>query len=432
MGAPLLSMTEENLNFGEYETNIVQLSDTELDGVPYDEIAENYGEGEADAFVYAGDASKKQGNDVISPEEYLEQFEETYEDLSKIQEETDTEVLVEPGNHAPIAGAHTPWNDEEDIDTKYVEEVETLLEDEYEEFADYDGNSFEFLAEEYNLTNIEYNSVEVGDLTIIGGTHHDGEMEKIIEKEWLEETPGLEELGYDTEELAEEIEVDNSYDGILSDVPIVGNILDYFLGETRNPEPEEITLEDVPEDYGMTEIHQNLEEALELKNYFEESIENADTDIYLTHHGAPTSTAGEYGSAVVDNIVDNYSDEIAIVGGGHTGSAGIDEYQETPVFNTNYGAVAEIGYQKGEVVYSDIYNKSEQGQASIDDLSDEELIRQTVPLMAQTGGPEKFYENMGQLPDAAKNRLDELRPQIEEEWENLQNTVPESIEPQRA
>jgi len=432
LGDQLINMTEENLGFGEYDTSIVQLSDTELEGVPYEEITERYGEGDVDAFVYVGDASKKQGGGVTHPEEYLEQFEETYENLSKIKEELDTEVLVEPGNHAPIAGAHTPWNGEEDIDSKYVENVETLLEENYEEFSDFDGNAFEFLAEEYDLTNIEYDSIEIGDLTVIGGTYHDGEMEKVIEKEWLEETPDPEELGYDTEELSDGIEIDLRYDGIFSNVPILGDVLDYFLGGTRNPEPEEVTLEDIPEDYGKTEAHNYLEDAIELKDYFEEEIEKAEKDVYLTHHGAPTSTAGQYGSTVVDNIIDNYSEEIAIVGGGHTGSAGIDEYQETPVFNTNDGAVAEIGYQEGEVAHSNIYNKSEQSQASIDDLSDEELVRRTVPLMAQTGGPEQFYQGLEQAPDSLTNRLEELRPQIEEQWETVQANVSEDSNPQTA
>ncbi len=402
---------------GGYDSNIVQLSDTEVDGVPYDEIVERYDEGDVDAFVYAGDASKKQTREgAIAPDNYLEQFEETYEDLSRLQEELDTEVLVEPGNHSPIRGSHTPWGKE--ADEEYVGEVESILEDEYEEFTEFEGNAYEFLVDEYGLTNIEFDSVEVGDLTIVGGTHHDGEWD--IEREWLEEEPGLEELGYSEEQLEEIAEGTTEVGGVFS--AVLEMVTLGLFGSPSSKDVEELTLEDVPEDYeDKTEIHKQYEEAAELQNYFENAIESAENDVFLTHHGVPTSMSEQWGSTVVDKVVEDYSEDIAAVGGGHTGSAKIDEIYDTPALNTNHGAVVEMGYNEGQLDHVKSVVEAESTEPSSRMDEGRQTIQQ-IRQMEQLGGPEEYWNHVeGHVEQIAdQNGIDDVEGFKQDQKETLE------------
>jgi len=377
----------ESQDFGDYEANIVQISDTEEKGLDYENILDQYEENDVDAFVYVGDATKK---DALDHEEYLEQFDNTYEDLSNLGDELDAEVLVEPGNHEPIKGSHSKKGDPmQPTDKNYVDNVEEIMAEEYEGFSEFDGNAYEFMAEKHDLTNIEYGSVDIKDLTIIGGTHHMGQE---APREWLEDTPELEELGYDSEEVAGEIEIENSYDGLFSDVPFVGRIMDLmFGGEIEHPDPEEVSLEDIPEDYEQTIEHKQYEKALDLESHFEEMIEGAENDVFLTHHGVSSSNS-QHGSVVVDKVMEDYSEDIAAVGGGHTGSSGFETYYDTPTINTNGGAVAELGFEDGGLAYSDMVIETETGSGMKE--SEQEQVQQRISQIAQDIPDESVNEEL--------------------------------------
>lgn len=415
----------ESTALGNYDTNIIQLSDTELQGVPYEEIVSQYDEGDVDAIVYAGDASKKQGREgATHPAQYLEQFEETYATLSQIQDELNTDVLVEPGNHDPIAGSHTPWG--EDTDEEYVEQVENMLNENYEEFSETDQNAYEFLLEEYDLTNIEYDSVDVGNITVVGGTHHDGELDKNFEKEWLEGDTDAEGLDYDSEDLEDIAE--NLSGGYLSRIV---NTISFGLFGSPKKTKDDLGLEEIPDDL-KTEGHGAYEEAIELQGYFEDAIESANNDVFLTHHGIPTSFDEDYGSQVVENVMEEYSEDLVGVGGGHTGTAGIEENYGVPTFNTNYGAVFEIGYDNGELSHFDplVEPESEREGPSRGDLVE------TLEEMEQVGGPDNYFE------EEMEPRIDEMAQQqgleddevdqIKEERRNQFNALWESRDQIRA
>lgn len=421
---------EQNVEsgFGDYDTNIVQLSDTEEKGVPYDEIVDQYDEGDVDAFVYAGDASKK----MADPASYLGRFEKTYEELSRIQEELDAEVLVEPGNHSPIKGSHDAggWAGAAD-DEEYVEQVESILSEHYEDFSDFDGNAYEFLVDEYDLTNIEYGSVDIGDITVVGGTHHDAEMDKRIEEEWLEEDSELEDLDYDSEDL-EEI-ADDLSGGFFS--RIINKLSLGYFG-TPNKNAEDVTLEEVPGDY-KTEAHECYEEAIELKNYFEDAIESAENDVFLTHHGVASSFAEEFGSKVVDQVMEDYSEDIVGAGGGHTGTPGIKEHYGVPTINTNKGAVVELGYDEGDLVHSDALVEPEtESQQQQPQISEEEAEAIRLMEMEEVGGPEEYWKYAeeqieGMAEQAGIDDLEGFKQQrkerLEDIWDKKDEINPEEI-----
>lgn len=398
--------------FGDYDTNIVQLSDTEIEGVPYEEIVDQYEEGDVDAIVYAGDASRK----TADPDSYLQKFEETYDNLSKIQEELDTEVLVEPGNHSPISGSHNAggWGGAES-DEEYVDEVEKLLDKQYEEFSETDQNAYEFLVDEYDLTNIEYDSVDVGDITVVGGTHHDGELDKKFEKEWLESDVDTDDLDYESDDL-EEI-AGNLSGGYLS--RIVNTISFGFFG-TPKKSKDDVGLVDIPDNL-KSEAHEAYEEAIELKEYFEDAIESAENDVFLTHHGIPTSFSEDYGSKVVGHVMEDYSDDIVGVGGGHTGTPGIEEDYGVPTVNTNDGAVVELGYNESGLEHAD--SVIEPASRSPQQPSQEEVVRN----MEQVGGPDEFYQQavkpqidqLAQRDDVDQETLEDIREQKKGKLEDL-------------
>lgn len=376
----------ENQEFGNLDSNILQISDTEDKGLDYDKIIERYDEGDLDLIQYAGDASKK-GD--LDPETYIEQLDQTYQTLDKLGGDLDVDVAVLPGNHAPIAGSHAPEG--EVIDEEFVAEVEEILDGEREGFRDFGGNAYEFLTEEKynNLINIESDSLELENLTVVGGSHH---IEEETEREFLDEEPGLEDVNYDSEEVASEITVKKPYDGFLSSIPVVGGVFRSLFSVEKSPNPDELSLDDLPEDFDRTQEHIDYEAAMEMVEGLGSRVEDAEKDVYLAHHGVMSSAVDRFGSTVVDKVVEEYQQDIALTGGGHTGEPMVDEIYDTTVANTNNGAAIEIGIRDGETVHAENYDPTIEGIDSGQQQSEGEGIEANIEQLVQQVPDEQVPE----------------------------------------
>jgi hypothetical protein len=289
-------------------------------------------------------------------------------------------------------------------------------------------------------------------LTVVGGTHHDGELD--IEREWLEEEPELEDLDYDSEEVSEDIEIEVPYDGFFSGLPLVGDFIGNLFSSTENPEPDEISLEDIPEDYEKTGKHQDYEEALELLEYFEESIEAAENDVFLSHHGVVSSMDEQFGSDVADFITEKC--DLAAVGGGHTGTPQVDEQYGVPAVNTNGGAVIEMGFNDGKMDHADAGVEPENSDGAAQEPSQEpsekeilEGINQQMEAIDENGIEEVVPdpdEILSEDPDEQEvmmaaqieqrrgmleNAYDQYQDQGEfESMTELEDAMPEEEQPQ--
>lgn len=400
--------SSENPELGNFEKNILQISDTEDKGLDYDKIVERYGEGDLDLIHYAGDASKKTS---LQPEDYIEQLEDTYQTLNDLSTDLDVDITVLPGNHAPISGAHTPNNPDEDLE--YVEDIENILDEEYSDFSSFEGNAYEFLVEERydNLTNIEKDSFDIEGLTIIGGTHHIGEE---TEREFLDNTPGVEQLEYDSEEIASDMTIKEPYDGMFANLPILGDIFSGLFSVERTPTPDEISLEDIPEGLEETDKHHDYRVAKEMLEDMSSMIEQAEEEVYLTHHGAISSAVDDFGSTVFDKLLEEYSENIALVGGGHTGQPGIDEVYDTPVVNTNNGAAIEIGIEEGEPVYTDMYDPTIDGMGSNEEQElDESQLNQMAQNVPEDAIPEELLTHVMDQQDLEREEaVDEIKKMV--------------------
>ncbi|MFO7793393.1 MAG: hypothetical protein R6V35_00255 [Candidatus Nanohaloarchaea archaeon] len=376
----------ENQEFGNLDSNILQVSDTEDKGLDYDKIVERYDEGDLDLIQYAGDASKKSD---LDPEAYIEQLDQTYQTLDRLGGDLDVDVAVLPGNHAPIAGAHAP--DGEVLDEEFVGQVEEILDGEHERFREFDGNAYKFLTEEKydNLVNIESDILELENLTVVGGSHH---IEEETEREFLEEEPGLEDVNYDGEEVASEITVKRPYNGFLSSIPIVGGVFRSLFSVEKSPNPDELSLDDLPKGFDRTQEHIDYEAAMEMMEGLGSRIENAENNIYLAHHGVMSSAVNRFGSTVVDKVVEEYQQDIALTGGGHTGEPMVDEIYDTTVANTNNGAAIEIGILDGETVHAESYDPTIDGIDSGQQQSEGEDIESNMEQLAQQLADEQVPE----------------------------------------
>lgn len=396
----------ENREFGDFDSSILQISDTEEKGLDYEKIVERYDEGDLDLIQYAGDASKKIS---LSPEAYIEQLDQTYQTLEKLSEDLGVDVAVLPGNHAPISGAHAPKGEVKD--EEFVTEVDKILDGEYEEFAEFEGNAYEFFTEEKydKLTNIENKNLELENLTIVGGSHH---IEEETEREFLDEEPDLEDLNYNSEELASEITVKRPYDGFLSNIPIVGGVFSSLFSVESSPNPGEITLDDIPEDYDFTQEHIDYNAATEMMEDLGSRIEAAENDVYLAHHGVMSSAVDQFGSTVVDKLVEKYHEDIALTGGGHTGEAMADEIYGTTVINTNDGAGAEVGIQEGETVHQTAFDPTVKGMGSGRQQNEGEGVEANIVQRAQQipddEVPEQIVNQMVEEQDIDRDEAMEI------------------------
>lgn len=428
--------TEDSSGLAEYDAGVIQLGDTELNGVPEEQIIEQYDAEEVEAVVYHGDASKKQAGDWVDQEQYLAQLEDTYESLNQIGEELDVDVLTLPGNHAPIEGNH--YDDDE-----YVAEVEEMIEDEYDGFSDFEGNAYEFFVESEsedidneNIVDFSGSVYETeGGVSLVGlGTHMEPELDEEVYG-LLNADPDVEDFDYDEdilEEAAEEMSEEPGFEyGILSDIPIVGSwietvgdkvaeALDYGA---EHVDPEDIDLEDLEElgEEFMTEEHQQYLEELETvkdseeyerfvekKEKVEELIGSTEGEVAVFNHSTPFGEENEYGSMVMRDIAEEYGEEIEMIGGGHSHNSGVYEMGGTTVVNAAE-TYTEIGF--GDELHTEqhgIGSSEPQGQEA---PSEEERLfhqAQMVHQMEELGGPDEFLAEAGdEIPEGQREVLEE-------------------------
>lgn len=442
----------------EYDSGVLQLGDTELDGVPDEEIVDRYSDADVDAVVYHGDASKKHlgGDNWVDQEEYLDQLESTYESLNRIGEELDVDVLTLPGNHAPVAGNHHIETEEGEInDEEYMEEVEELVSEEYDEFSEFDGNAYEFFVdsdsgeiENDNIVDFTGSVYEAGDVSLVGlGTHMGPELDEEAYS-MLNADVGLEELGYGEEELedaAEELSEEPGFEyGFLSDIPLLGGwiekigdrvaeMLDYGAVHV---DPEDISLDDLEElgeDF-MTEEHieyleqieevkesEGYEEFVEKKERIESLIESAEgEEIALFNHSTPIGEEKQYGSMALRDAAEEY--DLAMIGGGHSHESRVYDIDDTPVVNAAQ-TYTEIGF--GDELYTEQHSISGEAPETEERLSEEEKIlaqAQTVGRIEQAGGPEEFLdEALDESMPEQQRRTVEAR--VEDLWENRERVM---------
>lgn len=434
------------------DTNILQLGDTELQGVPADNILEQYESDDLDAVVYHGDGSKK----GIGAENYIAQLEDTYNELDRLGEELDTEVYVLPGNHEPRRGNHTQGDEE-------VKQFEQHLEEEYEEFVEGE-DAYEFLVDSKdNLFNLEHNSAEVGEYTLVGGSDHFGpELGNALIGGDFTEDPEPEQIGYeqdDLEEIATELEDDCEPDyGLIEKVPFVGRAAKYIgdlLGYGNETiDPEDIELEDIPDEF-KTEKHRRYEQAVEELegrledevNEVSEMIENAGGEVLFFDHGMPYSDEAEVhpdqledelkGSMMAKQVLQHHNNDITMMGGGHFhNGAEVYEMYGTDVVNSAE-AYTEIGLKDGELEYVEQYEMESPKQAQ-QQLSEEEKRALQIMEMEQMGGPDEYWDNVESQIDEAveqgnvpEGQLDEFKEQKKEKinqvWEMRDEISPEEV-----
>lgn len=439
---------QEGSEFPEVDSGVIQLGDTELNGVPEEQIIQQYDAEDVDAVVYHGDASKKEGQDIgtVDHDQYLAQLEDTYESLNKIGEELDVDVLTLPGNHAPIEGNH--YDDEE-----YVAEVEETIEEEYGDFSDFEGNAYEFFVESEsddidneNIVDFSGSVYETeGGVSIVGlGTHMEPELDEEVYG-LLNADPDVEDFDNDEdilEEAAEEMSEEPGFEyGILSDIPIVGSwietvgdkvaeVLDYGA---EHVDPEDIDLEDLEElgeDF-MTEEHQQyleqLEEVKDSEGYEQfaekkekamELIESAEGEVAVFNHSTPFGDQNEYGSMVLADIVQECGDDIEMIGGGHVHSPGVYETGDTTIVNAAE-TYTEIGF--GDELHTEQHNiSSSEGEQPGREVPsrEEQVIHQArmVSQMEELGGPEEFISEVGD--DIPESQRDVFEEQLNDLWDN--------------
>ena len=460
----------EDYSLEEFDSTL-QLGDTELNGVPYDEIIDNYSSEGVDQIVFHGDASKKE---AVSEEDYFEQLKETYSDLDKLGEELDAEVLVLPGNHEPIKGSH-----KNGADAEYVENVERLLEDEYEEFSEYEGNAYEFLVESHDnltdLTNKEYETEEGN--TIIGMSDHFGPEIDSDKYNLMKLGDDIEHLDYDREEIANKIS--EVYGEENSEDDVEGRFKDFLnnpkvkwwlkpvgsgpvetgseesVEELKDIDPEDITrehIENLPEEVReevMTSKHENYLEALENgmdlteeeKEEFKEQvtelgsrISKAEGKVHLVHHSTPFHPEeNKFGSVVLKEAIEEYGDKIDIVSGGHSHGSG--EYKLGDVHILNAAETySEIGL--GDQLHTKINEMDVEEPArephEPTEEEEEDFKKQVFKQIEERGvTPDEYYSH---LKEQQKQRLDMAVEQghiDEDEREQRWNRVNEALEEDR-
>lgn len=445
--------TEEEVEapgIADYDTGVLQLGDTELDGVPEEEIVEGYEDAGIDAVVYHGDASKKQSQEGWADEgEYIEQLQDTYESLNSIGESLGVDVLTLPGNHEPIAGNH--YDDEE-----YMEEVESMLGEEYEGFEEFEGNAYEFFLESDeiendNITDFSGSVYETeGGVSLVGlGTHMEPELDEEA-FQLLQSDLGLEELGYgeeDLEAVAEELSEEPGFEyGWIGDLPYIGDwiqkIGDKIAGwldyGAVDVEPEDVNLEDFEElgEEFMTEEHmqylEDMEELKESEEYgefeekigkIEELIGSAEGEVAIFNHGVPYGEEAPHGSMALREITERHGDSIRMIGGGHDHNPGVYEMNDVPIVNSAT-VYTEIGF--GDELYTEQHGiASPEPEPVQEQASEEEMIMRQAHIVGQidqAGGPEEFLDDRldEEMPEQQRRIME---AQIEDLWENREQVM---------
>ena len=423
---------------GEYDSNIEvvgDVHDTDLESYRKS-IESKYDKSELDGIAVVGDLTSVPGKDGIETiEEYTELYEENLSEFEDLAESLDTEIFVVDGNNDPAEDA-LPGDRAREAAKKYASEnIDGFSgEDEYKDFV------FDKLD---RVQNISYDSVDIGDVTLVGGTHH-------TQPEVPEDYRGdvdLEDFDYDLEEISSELEDRNEPDyGFIGKIPVLGGIVEtvgnFFGYGDINVDPEDVDLEelqglpdDLLEDLGNKEdLEQYLEERKtardqynEKKERLEEVMEGAGENVIVLDHGMPfgegedfdldyiSEERGHQGSMAWADILEEY--EVDSFFGGHFhGKGGMNgDIHGTDVYNVAEGQYMEIGINDGGLDQSYFYDQKEWGGQP------KQQERQSNRLMediSQAGGVDEFYESLDSkdIPEEHKDELREKRDQVEEMW----------------
>lgn len=441
---------------GEYDEHIEVIGDIhETDLSDYsDSLEKKYSDSEGpDAFLATGDYFT---NSLIrqdldpTPERDLEVLENNLSKLNEFGEKYDAPVITNRGNHEPIKGAH-PGNEEA------VDKYEEIFEEKHGEIED---DIFSRIVSELeNVEDLEYGTTQIGDKTVIGGSHF---FEPEPDPGTIPE-PETSEI-YDEEELEEIADIlseENSHEyGLLGSIPIIGGLYrtatdflfsDEFLGN-KNFEASELSLEDVeklPEeayDNLVSEEHEAYNRQIEQisekyedkKQKYEELFEEAGDEVILLDHFTFDTEGqsdidmlqGEHkGSPAVRDVVKEYSDEKDITTFfGHAHGGGHDEVFGVDMYNVGEGQYIEAGFNGGELEtqrYGDLSQSQEKQGPSEKDM---QALKQTLEVMEESEDFESFWEKQEQeleqqlgeqIPDEKLEEKKEMnKKNARNTWEN--------------
>lgn len=377
---------------------------------------------DADIALLGGDYGDIRATDDIyelteMADSVISSASENYEDVKAL-----------PGNHEVESAPSIDeiydqvLNDEGEFDDSSESLYEHLTGKEGEDPEDAD-TIFDLIVAQYeNVEDASYSSFEIGDYTVVaGGTHQDPEIPKEV-YDLLNSDPGKEDLGYDEErlgEIADELTEDDgfNYRG-LDQIPVLGRaieyvgdkIFDYFFAE--RPDIEELSLDDIPEEF-MTDEHEAYVEQLdEVKETYAEQIEamnekkeklqnlidEAEGPVIAFDHGLPmTDEAGmelDYvekvdahkGSVVWKELLQE--NEIDAFIGGHFHSEMAEE-----VYGANLRNPDEHGYQEatlGDELSFEVSKLEAPERTSASDMDD--FIDQQTQQIPDEAIPEEALE----------------------------------------
>jgi len=260
----------------------------------------------------------------------IHQTQDPYELMGMIDEaifaasENYEEVKAIPGNHEeesgiPVDALYENLTDEEgnfEDGSNSLYEHLTGKEGEDPEDAE---TLFDLAIAQYdNVEDVSYSSFDIGDYTVVaGGSHQDPELDKKT-YDFINEDVDIEKLGYDREELAEEIK---NREGLETDEmesrsrKVKEAIKWWFQPVGHEPEPEEnevnpdeLTVNDIPEDM-RKEAYQKYQQEVEdikeerseeidameeKKSALQQLIDDAEKPVIAFDHGIPmTDDAGK-------------------------------------------------------------------------------------------------------------------------------------------
>lgn len=414
---PNFEQIDEGLE-GEYEGRIEVIGDIhETDLGEYKDFLESkYGEDSLDAIsldgiLVTGDLyhnSQIDGSATNTPESDLERLEINLEYLDEIGERLETDVYVIPGNHAPIKGAH-PGN----------EQAVEVLEEIYEEKHDSISKNIykDLVSKKENVEDIEYSTKQIGDKTLIGGSHfYDPEDDpNEIQSPNIEEIYDEEDLEEIAEILTEEQELDY---GVLGDLPYIGEpyrkvcdflFTDEFLGK-KQVEISEIELEDIEslsEDIReevIVEEHrkyiQDVEESSgeyeEKKQKYSELFEQAGDEVILLDHftfdtegqSEIDHLGGEHkGSPALRDVIKQHSSDKDITTFfGHSHSGGKDQVFGVDMYNLGKGQYLEAGFGEDGIEASRYQSQSRSDEGSENKRGQQQMMDEV---------PDEVIEDMG-------------------------------------
>lgn len=441
---------------GDYDERIEVIGGIhETDLSEYSEALDQKYSGEEgpDAFLATGDyftnSLIRKGVDD-TPEQDLEVLENNLSKLNEFGEKYDAPVILNKGNHEPIEGAH-PGNEEA------VNKYEEIYQEKHGEVEDDIFGSI--VSELENLEDLEYGTTQIGDKTVIGGSHFfepepdpgtipDPEPSEIYDEEELDE-------------IADILSEEKSHDyGLLGSMPLVGGLYkkaanflfsDEFLGN-ENFEASELSLEDIEElpeeayEELVSEEHESYNHQIEQisekyegkKQKYEELFEEAGDEIILLDHFTFDTEGksdidklrGEHkGSPAVRDVVKEYSDEKDITTFfGHAHGGGHDEVFGVDMYNVGEGQYIEAGFTD-DGLETNRYGSPTKDQSD-EELSEEDMaqVEQTLEAMDESEDFESFWgkqeekieENLGdQLgQEEIEKTKKAARAQSKQFWEN--------------